>query len=253
VAEQLIPGQSEKAAQTGALLMLGLLGAALGLVLFGWLADSVVRGATLQADLHIRTAVHQFSSPELTRAMLIVTSLGSPIFLAAATGLAVISFLSLNWHRGALWMLIAMAGAGVLDVAMKHSFHRPRPAPFFGYLLPHSESFPSGHALASLCFYGIVAALLSARVRTRGLQVSFWVVAAAVTIAIGFSRIYLGVHYFSDVLGGYLAAGVWLGSLMATDQFYGRRVARLSRRVNPHPGFSSNAAEGKERLMGKHK
>src|SRR5215472_3678256 len=212
-----------KAAFTGSLLLISLVAAVIALALFGWLADEVMRGATLRLDLAIRSAVHGLSSRQLTAVMLIITSMGSTIFLLAATGLALVAFLSFGWQRAAIWLVIAMAGAGVLTATMKHSFHRPRPAPFFGYTLPGSESFPSGHALASLCFYGVVAALCSARVRTRSLRWSIWIAAAALVAAIGFSRIYLGVHYFSDVLGGYLAATVWLAALIFTDRFYAQK------------------------------
>ena len=212
-----------KTARTGAALVLSLLTSVAALALFGWLADKVVHGATLRFDLQVRAAVHGIASPELTTAMLVITSLGSGIFLLAATGLAFVTFLTVNWHRAAVWLLIAMVGAAVLNSAMKHSFHRPRPSPFFNYPLPASESFPSGHALASFCFYGAVAALCSSRLRARPLQISVWVAAMALIAIIGFSRIYLGVHYFSDVLGGYLAAGVWVGALAAADSYYSER------------------------------
>lgn len=214
---------NRKGTFTGSLLLISLLTAVIALALFGWLADEVMRGATLRFDFQVRSAVHALSSRQLTTAMLIITSLGSGLFLIAATGLAVVAFLSVGWHRAVVWLLIAMTGAGVLNAAMKHSFHRPRPAPFFGYTLPISESFPSGHALASLCFYGVVAGLCAARVHTAPLRWSIWFAAATLVAAIGFSRIYLGVHYFSDVVGGYLAATVWLGALISTDHYYASR------------------------------
>jgi undecaprenyl-diphosphatase len=77
-----------------------------------------------------------------------------------------------------------------------------------------------------LCFYGAVAALCSSRVQSRALRVSIWLAAGALITAIGFSRIYFGVHYFSDVAGGYLAAGLWLGSLTVADRYYSGRKQR---------------------------
>lgn len=220
------PENLERAGRTTALLLVALLAAVFALLLFGWLSTEVARGATLRFDLRVRAAVHAFASPQLTTAMLIVTSLGSMIFLLAATGLAFVTFLTVNWQRAAVWLLIAMLGAAVLNGAMKHSFHRPRPSPFFNYPLPASESFPSGHALASLCFYGAIAALCGSRLRARSLQISVWAAAVALVAMIGFSRIYLGVHYFSDVVGGYLAAGVWVGALAAADSYYSANKRR---------------------------
>ncbi|MBV8205544.1 MAG: phosphatase PAP2 family protein [Acidobacteria bacterium] len=193
--------------------MASLLAALITLALFSWLAGEVGRGATLRLDLQVRALVHHWSSRPLTRAMLVLTFLGSEIFVLAASCLAVVTFLSMNRHRAALWIVLAVSGGGVLNSAMKHAFHRPRPTPFFGYPMPSTESFPSGHALLALCFYGALAALCSARVRDQSLRVSIRLAAALLVLAIGFSRIYLGVHYFSDVAGGYLAASVWLAAL----------------------------------------
>lgn len=217
------PVNLERTGRTTGLLLVALLAAVVALLMFGWLANEVTRGATVRFDLRVRAEAHALASPQLTTAMLIITALGSGIFLLAATGLAFVTFLSINWQRAAVWLLIAMVGAAVLNTAMKHSFHRPRPSPFFNYPMPASESFPSGHALASLCFYGAIAALCSSRFKARALQISVWLAAMVLVAIIGFSRIYLGVHYFSDVVGGYLAAGVWVGALAAADRYYSAR------------------------------
>jgi undecaprenyl-diphosphatase len=102
---------------------------------------------------------------------------------------------------------IAIGGAEVLDQLLKLLFHRARPATFFGLPEPMSYSFPSGHALVSFAFFGALAVFVSPR--------RWWyAIAAALPIAaIGYSRIYLGMHYPSDVLGGWVAAAIWLFSL----------------------------------------
>src|SRR5438105_9914280 len=110
--------------------------AAAALLLFAWLSNEMLRGATRQFDANVRSAVHAHSSHELTRAMLVLSSLGSPLVLTSATAMLVVIFLVVNWHRAAAWMAIAMIGAAILDVALKHTFGRPRPAPFFGVPLP---------------------------------------------------------------------------------------------------------------------
>jgi undecaprenyl-diphosphatase len=114
----------------------------------------------------------------------------------------------------------------VLDLALKHTFHRARPIGFFG-ISPSSYSFPSGHALGSLCFYGVLAAILSARVRGRAARFCIWIAASILVTLIGFSRIYLGVHYPSDVIAGYCAAAVWVGMVVFLDRTLGRRRAGL--------------------------
>jgi undecaprenyl-diphosphatase len=112
-------------------------------------------------------------------------------------------------HRGALGLAIIMAGATILDNGLKLAFHRVRPEVFFG-VLPDTYSFPSGHALFNLCFYGGLAILLASRVRGAGLRIATWSAAALLVLGIGLSRIYLGVHYPTDVLAGFLAGGAWL-------------------------------------------
>jgi undecaprenyl-diphosphatase len=110
----------------------------------------------------------------------------------------------------------------VLDISLKHAFHRIRPVPFF-VALPHTYSFPSGHALFSFCFYGVLAGLLADRTRSRTARIYLRLAAAVLIAAIGLSRIYLGVHYPTDVLGGYLAAAVWVSSMIAFDQLRFKR------------------------------
>jgi undecaprenyl-diphosphatase len=105
-----------------------------------------------------------------------------------------------------------MVGVAALDVALKLAFHRPRPVAFFG-AAPSTYSFPSGHALGSFCFYGMLAAIVSARVRRQDAKFFVWMAAVLLVGMIGFSRIYLGVHYPSDVIAGYCAAVVWVGAV----------------------------------------
>lgn len=208
--------------------------AVLAIVLFAWIAHEMREGDTTRFDLTIRTWVHQQASPGLTRAMVMISALGANMLLAIFM-LAVAIFLLVHWRRAAMWLLISIAGALVLDLTLKHAFHRPRPTPFFGSL-PHSYSFPSGHALFSFCFYGVLAGVLTARMRSPRLRAIVWIVAAALVVAIGLSRIYLGVHYPSDALAGYLAAAVWVSTIVALDR------ARKRRRVRAEAG--KQAADG---------
>jgi undecaprenyl-diphosphatase len=165
--------------------------------------------------------VHQFASPGMTRAMTAISLLGYNILIVElAFALAV--FLYLRWRRAAGWLAVSMAGALALDLALKYTFHRPRPQPFFG-AEPPSYSFPSGHALCSFCFYAVLAGLIAARTRSLALRVAVGIAAAALVVAIGISRIYLGMHYPSDVIAGYLAAAVWVTTLLVLDRWRLRR------------------------------
>jgi len=130
-----------------------------------------------------------------------------------------------GWRRGAALVVITMAGAGLLDALLKQAFARVRPAAFFNYPLPVSHSFPSGHAFFAASFFGGLAVLISGRVRSKALRAGIWVVAIGITLVIGLSRVYLGVHYPSDVLAGYAAATVWVAAVA-----FGDRVASHRRR-----------------------
>ena len=199
--------------------------AILCLFLFAWLGREVIAGDTLRFDESVRSWTHQFASTSMTGAMKAISLLGYEA-LTVEVMIAFVVFLKLRWRRAAIWLAIAMIGSVLLDTALKHFYHRVRPAPFFG---PEANyySCPSGHALSSLCFYGIMAGLLSARIKPLPWRIALWTAAVLLTIAIGLSRIYLGVHYPSDVVAGYLAATVWVGALIVLDHV---RKVRFSKR-----------------------
>lgn len=190
--------------------------AVFALLLFSWIATEVREGDTARFDLSVRMWIHQFFSPALTRRMVLISEFGANILIIGFLA-ALITFLILRWHRAVVWLLVTMAGALVLDLSLKYGFHRTRPAPFYG-LPPHTYSFPSGHALFSFCFYGVLAGLINDRVRSLALRIVIWIAAALLILAIGFSRIYLGVHYPSDVIAGYLAAALWVSAMIFLDR-----------------------------------
>lgn len=212
------------------LALVGLLAAVLSLYLFAKLASEVREGDTISFDNAVRTWVHQFASPGMTLAMQAISLLGYDVLLLELV-IAMAVFLRLRWRRAAAWLAVTMAGAVALDMALKHAFHRHRPTPFFGDA-PHSYSFPSGHAVASFCFYGVLAGLIADRVERLSLRIAVGFVAAVLVLAIGISRIYLGVHYPSDVIAGYLAAAMWVGTMLAIDHIGTRAVAHVRKRRN---------------------
>jgi undecaprenyl-diphosphatase len=205
-----------------------LIAALSSLFLFGWIAEEVRHGETASFDLAVRNWVHQFASPALTRIMTAISALGYKILIIELV-VALAVFLYLRWRRAAGWLAVTMAGAMALDLALKYAFHRERPPVFFG-AEPTSYSFPSGHALSSFCFYGVMAGLIAARVRSRALQIALWALAALLVIAIGVSRVYLGMHYPSDVIGGYLAAAVWVSAMLVLDRWRVNRRKLADRR-----------------------
>ena len=181
---------------------------------FAWLAWALARGQLTSFDETTRAAMHAHANSALTFLMRAVTLMGTQPVILAATACAAI-FLFLKGDRDDAWMiLVTTAGAEVLEVVMKVQFHRQRPEPFFDTVLPGTYSFPSGHALFSLCVYGVLSWLLGARLP----RLARWLVrisAIALILATGASRVYLGVHHPTDVIGGYLVATAWVATLLA--------------------------------------
>lgn len=210
----------------GLLLSLGLVAAAGALLLFYWLAEEVYEGDAQRFDESALAFVNWFASPPLTSLMRAVTYLGPNEFLLVAGACVVLVFVLAGWGRAAVALLITMAGATLLNVTLKLSLGRERPEPFFGTPPPESYSFPSGHALFSFCFYGVIAAAVTARVEGAGRRASVWAVTVSLVALIGFSRVYLGVHYPSDAAAGYAAAFVWLVMVASADRMMEARLRR---------------------------
>jgi undecaprenyl-diphosphatase len=152
----------------------------------------------------IRMCVHAHAGPAQTAAMRAISAIGQPALLIALGVAAVFWFVRTGRARTAVRFAISVAGAEVLEELLKLAFHRPRPVPFFGLAAPAGYSFPSGHATVSLAFFGALALCAAPRRWWR------FIAAALPIAAIGYSRVYLGVHYPSDVLGGWAAAAIWL-------------------------------------------
>jgi undecaprenyl-diphosphatase len=190
----------------------GLVVAVLALWLFGALLDAVLDNATLvRWDMAAAAAVHGRATAAGLALFDAITQLGSPITVGilGAVGCLVL------WRVGHRTTLVAwiasFAGAALLDQVLKYSVHRSRPEYGAAYLHGHSYSFPSGHAMGSASAYGVLAwALAGLWPPARAHRRLVYALAVLVVFAIGVSRVYLGVHYPSDVLGGWAAGSAWL-------------------------------------------
>lgn len=220
-----LPTPEESQRLMSAALVIGLLAAAAALWLFTWLGREVLEGEMLSFDDGIRGMVHSIATPSLTAIMRAGSVYGGPVVLIPAGLVAALAFFLRGWHRGALLVVVTLAGAGLLNGLLKLSFARVRPEAFFDYPLPPSPSFPSGHALYAVSVFGGLAALLSARLKHYALRIAVWSGATALIVLVGLSRVYLGVHYPSDVLAGYSVGVIWV-----TAVAFGDRLARHRRR-----------------------
>lgn len=201
----------------GGRMLLGLIAAVGSLFFFLWLADEVFEGATKAFDENIRDAVHGAAAPWLTQLMIFLSFIGSFQFLMWVGMVLTIVFLILKWKRAVALFLITVMGDIILNANLKIFYQRLRPEAFFDYPAPGGYSFPSGHAMGSFCFFGVVAWLITARLKDRRLKALIWSIAAVLIFLIGLSRIYLGVHFPSDVIAGYMAAFVWVFTIAFGD------------------------------------
>lgn len=135
-----------------------------------------------------------------------ITTFGEAVFvlILAVIISATLWYWHKKWQTFALWVVVV--GSGVCIQIAKLIFHRARPS---GALIAeNSASFPSGHATIAIAFYGFLAYLLLREIKKyRALTLAISII---IILSIGFSRLYLGVHYLSDVLAGYLVGAVWL-------------------------------------------
>jgi undecaprenyl-diphosphatase len=216
----------------------GLLAAVIVTVLFGVLASEVHEGETQHFDDALRMTVYGVASPHATTVLHAITQLGSPLFLLPMTIVFALIFLRQRRIRGAILLTATMVGVSLLNWILKAVFQRPRPLPFFGLTVPASYSFPSGHSLAAFCFYGALAALVTARLRSVFWSAVVWAGAVVIIVAVGFSRLYLGVHYPSDIIGGYATGFVWVLTVASADRMFRRADERGAKTAvaEPPPG-----------------
>jgi undecaprenyl-diphosphatase len=209
-------------------LLLGLGTAIAALIFFGWLADEVLEGDSRRFDEVTRAAIHQLASPTLTIVMRGFSFVGSTIALTNGTIIVVVRFAMRNLGREAKLFAITMIGAGLLNITLKLAFKRARPEPFFNLSLPETYSFPSGHSLTSAVFFGALAAILTAHIKSKRVRAVIWIVSTLIFLTIGFSRIYLGVHHTTDVIAGFVAALIWILVVRFVEIQIRRRKLRKS-------------------------
>lgn len=208
------------------LLAMGFLAALGALLLFAWIAEEMIEGDTVRFDSAVTAAVHAHASAPLTSIMKALTMLGSSIVMTPLAILTLaVCYIRREFHA-LKTLAVTFAGALMLEFLLKLAFRRARPVPFFDLPTPASFSFPSGHALFSFCFFAGIAAMLSPRLARLGGRLALWVVAIAFIVGIGLSRIYLGVHYPSDVLAGYAAGAVWVATVKFVNELHHKNVER---------------------------
>lgn len=193
----------------GLVLIIGFVVAGIAGWIFTELAEAIQAGATLALDDSILHWMGAHQSGLATTAMLEATALGTGAVVIMMTGI-VGMFLALTGHRKPALLLGATTIGGLaLNLLLKLHYHRPRPQVFPWSTNAVSSSFPSGHAMNAVIVYGTIAYLATRLSRSQSVRVITAVVACIAIIAISASRVYLGVHYPSDVVGGAIVGAAW--------------------------------------------
>ncbi|HEU4630492.1 MAG TPA: phosphatase PAP2 family protein [Gemmatimonadaceae bacterium] len=227
--------------------------AALGLVLilatgamlagtwaFAELAEQVREGTTQPFDDAVLRALDRLHAPWLETVMLEITSLGNGS-VVVAMALVAGTFLWLTRHRYSAALLgAATVGATLLSLLLKSIFHRPRPPEVTWGTHVVTSSFPSGHATSAIVVYATIAYLVARLQRRRWARVATLALAAVAILLVAASRLFLGVHYPTDVAAGLAVGLAWaafcMAMLEAVQRFIRREAPREAANEAPPPG-----------------
>jgi len=194
----------------------GIFLAGLLLLAFGHIAEEVLEGDATRFDHTVLLALRNPADPAdplgpawLEEAARDVTALGSYAVLGIVLASVLAYLLMMRRRAAALWVAVSTVGGVVLSNVLKLSFERPRPDLVTHAARVFTSSFPSGHATLSAVIYLTLGALLASLQTSRRLKIFFLGIAIAITILVGVTRIYLGVHYPTDVLAGWCVGAGW--------------------------------------------
>jgi undecaprenyl-diphosphatase len=198
--------------------------------LFLFIAHEVSDGDHLPVEKAIMRAMHRLDPVSLPGSTWLndvardITGLGSMVVLSTFT-LLVTGFLALSRRFGAaLFLITAALGSQVLNAVLKAAYGRERPDPTFRWIEIDSLSFPSGHATASAVVYLTIAVLLSRISEKREHRAYVFAAALFLSFLVGLSRVYLGVHYPTDVLAGWALGVIWAELCWFAARAVGRRA-----------------------------
>lgn len=170
---------------------------------------ALIKNLIIKIDFWIANFVQNIRSEILTKFFKAITYLGEWKWIFVAILILVITFIIKKYWQHLILLIAATLGSEIFIYSIKHLIKRTRPS-FLSIILENDFSFPSGHSLIAISFYGILTYFLSQKFYKKWQKIIIWTSVGFLIIMISFSRIYLGVHWFSDVIAGIIAGLIWL-------------------------------------------
>lgn len=197
-------------------LALGLVIIALAAVLFGTLAEDVTHGDGVAVlDHPVARFVTAHRSGALTSAMEAVSTAGGPATLAVIMlGAGLLLALTGRTWSPLLLLAVSVAGSSGLTAVFKAVLGRSRPPLAHAVAAADGYAFPSGHAATAVAALGVLAYLCTVRLASRAARIAVWAAAAMLAALVGISRVYLGVHWVTDVAGGWVFGILWMAVVL---------------------------------------
>lgn len=182
-------------------------------------------------DQRVANWFHGEARPELTPAVHAISWLGSVAALTFFSTFAAVFFVMRRaWNR-LVALVLTMAGGGLLNVLLKHFFQRQRPVFENPLVTIESFAFPSGHAMGATLLYGLLALIALRFVRQTSARAAIVMGAVLLIALVGFTRIYLGAHFLTDVLAAFAIGSAWLAFAWATAETFRKRRKTAARSV----------------------
>ena len=197
-------------------------------VLFALIAALVeTKDPILQRDLQVLVWLHTHGSPVFTGFLIAISQLHSLAGISVFTLILAIAIAKRHKGYWVLSLVLCVGGGMLLNMILKLAFHRARPTWDDPLLTLTTNSFPSGHAAAATLFYGFLAVYVVTHAKGVWPRVTAVLAAVVMVALVGFSRMYLGVHYLSDVLAAMSASTAWLVLCLSAVRVYSKRRAAM--------------------------
>ncbi|MGN7178981.1 hypothetical protein BK139_21450 [Paenibacillus sp. FSL R5-0490] len=189
------------------------------MLLFIEIVDELKENELIRFDESVIHYIQAFISPRLTEYMSVITFLGSVKWLAISVTLAAVLLCLFKKRSLASFMVLSSGFGALFNLLLKWIFKRERPD-IRPLIEEQGFSFPSGHSMGSFIFYGSLAYMIIHLAKRKRWKAAWTVMLGCFIIMIGLSRIYLGVHFPSDVIAGFAAGGVWLTIMIIAFRYY---------------------------------